>query len=161
MSLVRRSFLFLAPGDQDRTHSLRRQAPPTYGLSLDAAPLGLPLEKFTEQRLALLLGKVRNCGTLILQEGQKPATGDFRFRRILLPHTFQHLFRDAPASPAGNGRRKIDVTPFWMAWGLAKPVPLGEKGLGEPLQAPVAIGILRPVENREHRRHRNGLDVLA
>jgi hypothetical protein len=108
-----------------------------------AAPLLLPLEQLMEQRLALLLRKVRNRGTL-----------------ILLLHTSQHLLGDAPAGPAGNGRRKIDIAPFWMAVRFLKLVPLGKKGLGKPPHTPVAIGIFLPVENRENRRHRDSVDRL-
>ena len=125
-------------------------------LALLAATFLLPLEKVIVQRLALLLGKVRNRGTLILLLPERPKFAT----RIHLLHMFQHLLGDAPAGPAGNGRRKIDVAPFWMAVRFGELVPLGEKGLGKPLHTPVAIAIFRPVENREHRRHRDSVDLL-
>jgi hypothetical protein len=38
---------------------------------------------------------------------------------------------------AGDGRRKIDVAPLWMALGFQKLVPLGEKSLGKPSHTPM------------------------
>src|SRR6058998_2616645 len=82
----------------------------------------------------------------MIQEGPK-----FADSWILLLRTSQHLVGEAPAGPAGDGRGKIDVAPFWMALWLAKFVPVHEKGLGN----------FWPVENREHRRHRDSVDSLA
>src|SRR5262245_33693967 len=114
----------------------------------------------TVQRLALLPSKVHNrtfLTFLVLEERQKFALLGFGNPQTLLP---QHLLGDAPTGPAGDGRRKIDVAPFWMALGFQKLVPLGEKSLGKPSHTPIAIGIFRPVENREHRRHCNSVDPL-
>src|SRR5262249_6330152 len=75
-------------------------------------------------------------------------------------HMTQHLLGYAPRGQARDGRCKINVTPFWMAVGFQKLVPLGKKGLGKPSHTPIAIGIFRPVENCEHRRHRDSVDPL-
>src|SRR5262245_16516151 len=145
-------------------------------LALHAFTLLLPLEKFTVQLLALLLSKVYNR----LQERPRTASPHIFLPRIASPnifllkfvfllnfsdpriplHTAEHLLGDAPTGPAGDGCRKIDVAPFWMALGFQKLVPLGEKSLGKPSHTPIAIGIFPPVENREHRRHCNSVDAL-
>src|SRR5262249_47074123 len=144
-------------------------------LALHAFTLLMPLEKFMVQLLALLLSKVYDR----IQE--RPITSphiflpriasphifllkfvfllNFSDPRILL-HTTQHLLGDAPTGPAGDGRRKVDVAPFWMAVRFQKLVPLGEKSLGKPSHTPIAIGIFRPIENSEHRRHRDSVDPL-
>src|SRR5262249_52432389 len=80
---------------------------------------------------------------------------------VLWANTTQHFLRNRPAAPAGNGRRKIDVAPFWMARGLKKLVPFAEKAVDEPFNAPVAIVSLRPIENREHRGGRDRIDGLT
>src|SRR5260370_41230473 len=128
------------------------------------------------QLLALLLSKVYNR----LQERPRIASPHIFLPRIASPHIFllkfvfllrfgnprillhttQHLLGDAPTGPAGDGRRKIDVAPFWMALGFQKLVPLAEKSLGKPSHTPIAIGIFWPVENREHRRHCDSVDPL-
>src|SRR5262249_9131037 len=109
------------------------------------------------QLLALLLSKVYN------RVQERPIASPHIFLpRIASPHIFllkfvfllkfgdplhtQHLLGYAPTGPAGDGRCKIDVTPFWMAVGFQKLVPLGEKSLGKPSHTPIAIGIFRPVE---------------
>src|SRR2546430_9129084 len=139
-------------------------------LALHAFTLLLPLEKFMVQLLALLLSKVYNR----LQERPRIASPHIFLPRIASPHIFllkfgdlrillhttQHLLGDAPTSPTGNGRRKIDVAPFWMAVGFHKLIPLGEKSLSKPLHTPVAIGIFRSVVKRKHRRHRDCVDLF-
>src|SRR6476660_10362351 len=109
------------------------------------------------QLLALLLSKVYNR----LQERPRIARPHIFLPRLASPHIFllkfvfllrfgnprmhatQHLLGDAPTSPAGDGRCKIDVTPFWMAVGFQKLVPLGEESLGKLSHTPIAIGIFR------------------
>src|SRR5262245_13859998 len=111
---------------------LALKGPPTGVLALGAvALLFLPLQKFAEQRLTLLLREIRRWGALVLQEGGKIAACDLRSHGILWPNTTQHLLRDTPAGPAGNGRCKIDVAPFGMTRRLAKLIPLGEKAFDE------------------------------
>src|SRR5262249_11843303 len=72
-----------------------------------------------------------------------------------------HFLRNSPAGPARNGRRKIDVAPFWMPRRLAKLVPVGEKAFDESFGAPVPTVSFRPVENSEHPRNPDRVDGLS
>ena len=124
---------------------------------LAPALLLAPLQKFTEQRLSLLRREAlrsRPC-----------CSGRSKTRCSPLAHppwanALEHLLRDAPAGPARDRRRQIDVAPFGMARRLAKLVPFGEQVVDEPLNPPVAVVALRPIEHREHRRHGERIDGL-
>src|ERR1700736_651370 len=90
-----------------------------------------------------------------VEKCSKDATCRLHLGRILRTATLEDFVRHAPTGPAGNTCRKINVSPFWMAWSLAELVPFSEKGLNEPFDAPVAIRSPRPIDNRKHGRARN------
>src|SRR5262245_32797468 len=125
---------------------LSADAAPTHALALRAvALLVAPLQELAEQRLPLLLREAADGRPLVLQEARELAAHRLRVGHLFLAQALEHLLGEAPAGPARNRRRKIDVAPFRMPLRLAKLVPFVEQALGEPFNATVAVAALRPI----------------
>ena len=90
-----------------------------------SSPLLLaPPQEFAEQGLAICLGQ-RPTGSPLSEEGLKVGTNIFLRGRGRTTDPFEHLLREAVASPARYGRGQIDVAPFGMARRGLEFVPLG------------------------------------
>ena len=61
----------------------------------------------------------------------------------------------------GTVAAKIDIPPLGMAGRNQKLIPIGEKPLGETLDASVSITSFPPVEHRKNRRDCNRIDRLS
>ncbi len=124
-------------------------------LLLRAAAGAGPLDELLEQ--AFLLGRVVGRDARRLHAGERIVDE----HGLAFGELAQLLFRKAVAGPARHFGREIDAAPLRVIGRLLEVAEPVEIEVDETLHAPVAVAVLRPVEDGEHSLHTDALDGLA
>ena len=137
-----------------------RKANATVQLPCSARLLLPPLQKLTEQRFAIGLA-FWSTGSDAIQKYLEIALDILLSRSRRAVETLKHLLGYNVSCPPRNSAPEVDFPPLRMARRDQKLVPMGEKPLGEALNAAVSITSFRPVEDGKNRRHCNRIDRLS